>query len=668
MGRRTDRRRDESSAADRDRSRRLAGGDGGAAGEGDGLGPGRLPLPDPGGAGPAAGRHRSARAGADRQLRPVADRPGLRPGGRPHRLSGIGQPLLPLGPRPRARAVARGRDRGGPGPDLAGHGRARRRLRPRTLPRERRAAGAPGPQRPGTAFPGPGRRPARRLPVVLRRSGTAGGGPSDPLGRRARPARRGRRRRRLQQPGDRGRRPVPRAVRQSPARGQSGRLALPGGRAGRSPGARRPSAADPQLPPGGPGRGRRPRPGLGSGPARRAGRRGRTARAPDPTADLLGQRPGASLPGPAPGPRALRLPPRPRPSALAPGRRRGGNDVSRRNRILLLVLAASAALALAVEQPWRGDAFARTAAAASERLFPRLERERGRVERIEIRDPAGRGATLVRSGAGFVVEEKLSHPADRLRVDRLLAALAALTRSDVVSTNPTKQGVYGVDDATGTRLRVLDENGGVLADLVAGKLRSQDPRKLAGVRLEFYVRPAGRTEVLLVEELATPSTDPAAWLARRFFPVADEDLIEIERRDLAEGGADSWRIVRVAAEDDPATEEVEDHAWRMVEPREEPATLYAGDSWVFTFAGLGPADVAARLEAGRQPEDPKWGFTTNAYRARTADGRELVVYLGRPAGADQRYAWIPGLPWIYTITEHEAIELRMPVERMLRDD
>lgn len=339
--------------------------------------------------------------------------------------------------------------------------------------------------------------------------------------------------------------------------------------------------------------------------------------------------------------------------------------MNRRNRLLGAAFLLALGLALALEQPWRGDAISQTEAAVV-KLFPRLGREIDRVARVEILTPAGLAVTLLREGPGYVVAEKLNHPADTRRLGQLLAALAELDTRETVSTNPAKRGVYGVDDATGTRVRVMDASGGVLADLVAGKLRSQDPNQLASLRLDFYVRPAGGDQVLLVEELGAPSTDPLSWLTRRFFPVEMENLVELERRDIAGKEAESWKLERAPADDDPATEQLEDHGWLMTAPEQAPATLYAGDSWAFTLCGLGPADVIAQ-NGQEQVKDPRYGFSTNAYRAMTADGRELVLYLGRPAGEDTRYAWVPGLPWIYTIPEHDAIQLRMPVERMLVD-
>lgn len=341
--------------------------------------------------------------------------------------------------------------------------------------------------------------------------------------------------------------------------------------------------------------------------------------------------------------------------------------MSRRLRGLGAIFLASWALALALEQPWRGDAIDRTTASV-ERLFPRLQRERDGVARVELRAAGGRAVTLVREGAAFVIEQKLGHPADRARLGLLLDALAALDTRDVVSVNPEKRAVYGVDEAQGVAVTVFDANGGLLADLIAGKLRSQDLRQGGGLRLEFYVRPAGRDEVLQVEELPLPATAPEEWLARRLFPVDSAELLELQRLDLEGQQAESWKLERIPAADDPATEEVEDHAWRMTEPRVADAPLFAGDSWAFSLCGVGPADVVARLEPGEQPREPAWGFTTNAFHAVAAGGRELVLYLGRPAAADARYAWIPGLPWVYTIPEHDAIQLRMPVERMLRED
>ncbi len=339
--------------------------------------------------------------------------------------------------------------------------------------------------------------------------------------------------------------------------------------------------------------------------------------------------------------------------------------MTRRNRWLAAALLVCGSAALFLEQPWRGDEHARTEAAVQP-LFPRLARDPLRAARVELRGPAGETTTLVREADFFRVEERFGHPADGYRLRLLLDALAALDSRDTVSTNAEKRAVYGVDES-GVEVRVLDEAGEELAALVAGRLRGQDLNQVAEVRLAFYVRPLDRDEVLLVEELGPPATAPERWLSRRFFPVEREELVRLERRDLAGRNAESWILERRPAEDDPATEEHEGHAWRMVQPVEEPATLYAGDSWAFTFSGLGPLDVVARATKA-ELDDPRYGFSTNAYRAFDTGGGEYVIYFGRPAEGDGRYAWMPGSEWIYTVPEHDAVELRMPVERMLADD
>ncbi len=338
--------------------------------------------------------------------------------------------------------------------------------------------------------------------------------------------------------------------------------------------------------------------------------------------------------------------------------------MSRQNRLLLLVLALTGGLALALEQPWRGDAVQRTAAAVRP-LFPRLRDELQRVDRVWIHD-ADHEVTLVRGTTGFVVEEALGHPADRVRLQDFLRRLADLQSRDVVSTNPEKRSIYGVDEGQGTAIEIRDHDGAVLADLIGGRLRSQDPRSGRKVSLDFYVRPRDRDEVILVSDYAAPSTDPADWIAGRFWKLDSESIQEMQR--LSPEPGESWRIHRIPAEDDPATEEREDHAWVMDQP--EPGRnvpLYAGDSWCFSFSGLRAAGVVAQLSPGERPA-PNFGLDgAEELRARSAN-REYRLFLGTVAGPARRYAWSPGSPWVYTIPEFDAGQLRQPSAKMLAED
>ena len=327
--------------------------------------------------------------------------------------------------------------------------------------------------------------------------------------------------------------------------------------------------------------------------------------------------------------------------------------MNRRNRILCLALVVLGGLALALERPWQGDAFARTEAKVR-RLFPELDASRERIAKVLIRS-ADRRTTLLRVPGDWVVEEKLLHPADIGRLIGLIDSLAFLDSRDVVSTNPDKQGTYSVEEGAGTRIQIWDEEERILADLVAGGLRSEGVAPGGPAILEFYVRPYGSDEVVLAPDFHAPVVDPADWLAGPLFPVEPDALEWIERQDL--DGRESWKLVRGAPDPDSAGT-----LWEFREPTSGPAGKYAGDSFVFTFTGLRPQDVVAQIASGAEP-DASYGFTLDVLRAGKGD-QVFELRLGGVATPGARFAWLTGGRWIYTLSDFEVGQLRQTVEGM----
>ncbi|MFQ5750198.1 MAG: DUF4340 domain-containing protein [Planctomycetota bacterium] len=331
--------------------------------------------------------------------------------------------------------------------------------------------------------------------------------------------------------------------------------------------------------------------------------------------------------------------------------------MNRRNGVLLIVFLVLFGLALALEQPWRGDAFARTRARIV-RLFPRLEAERGRISEVVIHSGA-KTATLVRGADGWKVRERFGHPADFPKVVRLVDAMTRLDTRETVSDNPERREVYKVDEAEGTAVTVFDDRGAAIAGLITGGLRGQDVRQGAKLVLQFYVRRQGTDEVILADRFTPPSADPADWLAGPFLPRDLEasaiDWIEREDKD----GGHSWRIERVVS----GTGETKTSAWRLTAPREAPAWKEAGDHLVKSLLALWAKDVAAPLSKDAVP-GPEYGFDTNVLRAEAGE-RRFEIHLGRSAGPEARYAWIPGLPFVYTLDEYRLEPLLLSVEALL---
>lgn len=326
--------------------------------------------------------------------------------------------------------------------------------------------------------------------------------------------------------------------------------------------------------------------------------------------------------------------------------------MSRRNRVLLALFVLLAGGALALEQPWRGDAYSRTQGGVR-RLFPELEAQRESLARVEIR-AAGQQATLTRSGGGFVVEEKLQYPADLGRLVSLVDALAWVDDRDTVSSNPDKRATYHVDEEGGTRIRLLDAKGGVLADAYGGSLRSAPESAGPQALLEFYLRRSDRDEVVLAPEFRPPAADPALWIEPRLFPGLQAAKLGWIERSSPDSG-EAWRLERASpgGSGDPQ--------WRMTAPEERDAAAHVAEGFVSALAGLSAQDVAARVPAGREP-GPEFGIPTDILRAGLGD-QSVELRLGKPAGEGRRYAWVPGSSWIVTIGEFAAERLRVTADK-----
>ncbi|TAH38727.1 MAG: DUF4340 domain-containing protein [Planctomycetota bacterium] len=330
--------------------------------------------------------------------------------------------------------------------------------------------------------------------------------------------------------------------------------------------------------------------------------------------------------------------------------------MSRRNRILLALLLLLGGLALALEQPWRGDAFARTRARV-QRLFPGLEDQRQDIARVEI-ESAGQRTTLVRGAGGWVVAEKLQYPADVGRLASLVDTLAGLDDRDTVSVNPDKQETYSVDPAAGTRVRLLDARGLALADLVGGALRGAAEQAGTEALLEFYVRRADRDEVVLAPEFRPPPADPADWIEPRLLPgLQAQRLRWLQRASPDEHGA--WKLAVEAPEGAAGAAE---RRWRMVAPDSRAAVAHVAEGFAFALANLRAQDVAARLGPAAEP-GPEFGFPTDVLKAGVDEGT-IEVRLGKPAGEGRRYAWVPGSAYVVIIGEFAAERLRVPADQL----
>ena len=333
--------------------------------------------------------------------------------------------------------------------------------------------------------------------------------------------------------------------------------------------------------------------------------------------------------------------------------------MSRRNRMLLAAAVVVWTTVLVIEQPWRGDAHARTAAAVRP-LFPDFARRREAVRRIEIRGPAAATVLEWRNDRWWVAEKE--HPADLRKLVQVVDMIGRLDSRDEVATSPESHALYGVAGGEGTRLTLADAEGGIVADLIVGKLRQQDVTTGQNPVLEFYLRRADRAAVHLSGDAISPSAQPMDWCETRFLAAVSPEQIESVRREDFEG-AETWRIERVPA----AQREAFGSPWKLTEPLPERAAWdFAGDSLVRTLIDLQASDVVGR--AGDPSEDAaRCGFPTDRFHV-SALGNVLRIELGKVAREGHRWMRVEGLPYLYTLRDFDVSQLRQPVAEMLPED
>jgi len=223
---------------------------------------------------------------------------------------------------------------------------------------------------------------------------------------------------------------------------------------------------------------------------------------------------------------------------------------SRFNVFLVCLLAVQILVIIVLDKPWTsGYARREPATEAESFLFPGYSKEKARKVTVT---QGGMEITLAwKSADEWVVEDAKSYRADMNWVDRLLESLAIAKRSDVVSDNPDKWTNYEVDEESGFRLQVWNDEGTSVVDAVIGKVMGP----LKGT----YVRMTGSNEVVLVMEYlrrhVNKGRSQANWLrawrekaihhykqknATSLKIEGKHGLLTFERRSGGENDADTW--------------------------------------------------------------------------------------------------------------------------------
>jgi hypothetical protein len=329
--------------------------------------------------------------------------------------------------------------------------------------------------------------------------------------------------------------------------------------------------------------------------------------------------------------------------------------MSKRNNLLLLVVAILWTAFLLVEKPWKGDAHQRTAAHVG-LLFPKLQYQTEQVRRVIVSDGIDSVTLQLSESRRWRVVEK-QHPMDMARLTMVIQNLAEINTIDVVSVNSEKHSVYGVAEGQGTRVQVYGENDVLLADWIAGSLRHQEIGAGQKPVMEFYMRDGRSDVVYLSGEAIHPPANPTTWCDTHFLAQVEDSAISwVERKDFVTD--DSWRIER-------APQSGAD-AWDLSTPVARPALSYAGESLAFSITGLRAADVIATMNSDGA-DDARYGFPQDRFTVGVGE-LDFEFELGNPTPqAGQRYFRVTGIPYIYTLSDYDVSQLRLPVQRLLDD-
>ena len=186
--------------------------------------------------------------------------------------------------------------------------------------------------------------------------------------------------------------------------------------------------------------------------------------------------------------------------------------------------------------------------AVGAKLFPALGTDAGKVATIEVR----RGPSVVvleRQGNAWGLKERAGYPAESEKIKALVVKLVEAELVEAKTRNPEKYQLLELEDAavkdSKSRLvRLLDANGGVVAEAVVGKKRWE---AFGAGKGGTYVRKPGDAQTWLANVEVDPSAAVKDWvkasvletdtgkLSRITIEVPGEEALKIER----EGGKDA---------------------------------------------------------------------------------------------------------------------------------
>lgn len=200
----------------------------------------------------------------------------------------------------------------------------------------------------------------------------------------------------------------------------------------------------------------------------------------------------------------------------------------RRRTVTVLAAVTVAATVGAVAAVVERTAETRTAVQA-ERVYPALEEKAADVQQVKLVRADGSkdgSVTMIRSGEGWVMEERDRFPVRTDLVRKLLFDLGQLELIERKTADPGRFDRLQLKDVTAkgssaTRVVVTAAGGGTLADLHVGKRRES----LTGGEPMVYVRRSSETQSYLAEGELDLRGGPVQWLPREIVNIPKESIV-----------------------------------------------------------------------------------------------------------------------------------------------
>ncbi|MBI5422050.1 DUF4340 domain-containing protein [Candidatus Peregrinibacteria bacterium] len=211
----------------------------------------------------------------------------------------------------------------------------------------------------------------------------------------------------------------------------------------------------------------------------------------------------------------------------------------------LIIFACLLVFILVVERPSTGSL---SRSKGDLLLFPQLTvAEASKLEISNLAEPV-KVLTLENQDGQWKVVNGHSFPADRERLGRFLSILENMTSGQVVSNNPNRMAIFGIDAATSPHIRVWGKRNRLVADFLVGKSDSEN---------RPYLKRSDSADVTM----APP--DFGSFLQQDLDGWKDKTLVAIDEKN-------AMRIVLEKAGEETILER-KNAQWRLVSPQDSEA-------------------------------------------------------------------------------------------------